>query len=275
MTAINKTENIIIVIEKRFKLTCKLKQDISCYPLFNNISTIQINKEKSKEFSEVFTPLWLVDQMIGQVKFNGINTKTLDLCAGYGQFSVRLIRYLFSNYADFSIAKFIRETHAFSELQISSCWKLLNIFGNQINLFIGDSTNLNKLPPDATGIWCYIENYGYWVCLTKTVQMILSPNGTKSPSISEKSFVKTITGIIQTLNETHILVREVHNLSFKNITATSKQRLEIISELNSACKDNSKQNIDTPQSTEWITLYWIQSSYLFIKHLMVKSLMFV
>ena len=136
--AMNKNEKFILEAEKRFKRTCKITEEISSFPLSNSIDNVETNKEKSKEYSEVFTPLWLVDQMIGQIKFDDANVKTLDLCAGYGQFSIRLMRNFYNNFPDWDVVKFIRENHAFSELQLSSCYKLLNTFGNKINLFIGD-----------------------------------------------------------------------------------------------------------------------------------------
>lgn len=241
-------EKFLLEAEKRFKKTAKLAQDFSLFPLSENISNIDTNKEKSKEFSEVFTPLWLVDQMIGQVKFSGANTKTLDLCAGYGQFSIRLMRYFYETYPDFDVSKFIKENHAFSELQLSSCYKLLNIFGNKITLFIGDSTHLNKLPPDAKGLWCYIENYGYWVCLTKTISAILSPNGIKEKQASEAQFVSSIESIVKELNETHIKIKDMHNFTADQIKKRPELRLEFIHYINRDTKDSSLQSVDTPQN---------------------------
>ena len=230
------------------KRITKSTGELSVFPLSEDIANLSINKEKSKEFSEVFTPLWLVDRMIGQVKFGSTNTQTLDLCAGYGQFSVRLMRYLYNTYNDFSIVLFLKNNHAFSELQLSSCYKILNTFGNAISLFIGDSTYLNKLPENAKGIWCYIEKYGYWVCLTKTITHILSPNGTKSPPVSEKKFVESIETVINNLNKTYTTIKDMHNLTLQQMTNTPKLRLELISALNKATEEHSLQNVDTPQT---------------------------
>jgi hypothetical protein len=222
--------------EKRFKRVCNISTDISTYPLKNNVSNVETNKSKSKEFSEVFTPLWLVDEMINQVRFSsGWNVKTLDLCAGYGQFTIRLMRYFFNHYKSFDIKKFLCENHAFSELQLSSCYKLLNTFSDKINLFIGDSTHLNKLPKNASGIWCYIESFGYWVCLTKTIQKILSPNGLRAKSISEEEFVQSVGTIIQNLNESYTIM---YNVTFEQMTKSSKSRLALIDQANSLITDD-------------------------------------
>ena len=173
--------------------------------------------------------------MIGQVKFSNANTSTLDLCAGYGQFSIRLMRYMSNTYPDWNVSKFIKDNHAFSELQLSSCYKIMNIFGNKITLFIGDSIYLNKLPFNARGLWCYIENYGYWVCLTKTIQGILSPNGIKEKPCSEAQFVSSIESIVKGLNETYINMKD-----FLNQLTNSKLRLELIAQINERVKDGVK-----------------------------------
>ncbi|MGD0331136.1 MAG: hypothetical protein ABSB40_11975 [Nitrososphaeria archaeon] len=224
----NANEKFLLEMEKRFKATC----DVSPFPLQTKKANVETNKDKSKEFSEVFTPLWLVDQMIKQVDFDSCDTTTLDLCAGYGQFSIRLMRYFYNNFPYWDVKKFLINNHAFSELQLSSCYKLLNIFSNKITLFIGDSTHLNKLPANAKGLWCYIENYGYWVCLTKTIQGILSSNGIKEKPCSEAQFVSSVETIIKDLNETYTTMEE----NFLKQLTNSKLRLELIDQLNERVK---------------------------------------
>jgi hypothetical protein len=161
----------MLLAEERFKFYSRINEDISICPLRSKHNTsIETNKSKSKEFGEVFTPLWLVDGMIGQAKSLKPTTTTLDLCAGYGQFSIRLLRRLFNKYKDFDYASFMRDRHSFSEIQLSSCFKLIRTFGIGINLFIGDSKELPSLPGIATGIWCHIESMGGWIPLTKTVK---------------------------------------------------------------------------------------------------------
>lgn len=233
------SEKFLLEMEKRFKATCNIKCDTSIFPIRSKATSIATNKSKSKEFSEVFTPLWLVDQMIKQVDFESSDTTTLDLCSGYGQFSIRLMRYYYNNFPYWDIRKFLINNHAFSELQLSSCYKLLNIFSNKITLFIGNSTYLNKLPANAKGLWCYIETYGYWVCLTKTIQDILSPNGIKQKSISEKQFISSIELIIKNLNETYSIMKETYT---KKIT-TSEERLLIIGAINDLSKDSEGKTL--------------------------------
>jgi len=87
---------------------------------------------------------------------------TLDLCAGYGQFTIRLFRFLVNNGNDLETAM---GKHWVSELQIKSCYKLLYIFGERLNMAIGDARNLSTLPDDAKGIWAFDE--GKWHNVTK------------------------------------------------------------------------------------------------------------
>lgn len=114
---------------------------------------VKTNKKKSQQFGEVFTPLWLVDAMIKQSKLNDFKKSTLDLCAGYGQFSIRLLRFFKNKFDDFDIKQYLKNNHYFCELQISSCYKLLKIFGYSINLFIGDANKLHLLLKRQT--WFY------------------------------------------------------------------------------------------------------------------------
>lgn len=158
--------------ETRFKCVAEISQDISKYPLIENDGTLQVKTDKSKSdsFGEVFTPLWIVDNMLALIdddEWIDPDKTTLDLCSGYGQFTIRLMRKKFSLLGNnFDIDKFLTETHYFSELQFESCYKLLYIFGTNINLFIGDSQHLSSVPNDAHGIWYYNDS---WVCVTDDV----------------------------------------------------------------------------------------------------------
>lgn len=187
-------------IESRYKKISNLNADMSVFPIkANQITQVKTDIAKSKEFGEVFTPLWLVDMMISQTKIKSQEIKTLDLCAGYGQFSIRLMRYFYNKFdKNFDLKVFLKN-HYFSELQLISCYKLLWIFGKQINLFIGDATKLHLLPEDAEGIWCYLDQVGKWVCLNKTIQKIFMPK--PKQTISEEEFVFLIKKIIDELNK--------------------------------------------------------------------------
>lgn len=140
---------IVEEIEKRFLEVSGLECDLTKFPLIesdikNNIS---IDKEKSNQYGEVFTPLWLVDKMILKATVEKLyqSKSTLDLCAGWGQFTIRMIRAL-SNYdKDFNVSKWLNENHTFIEIQLESVYKLLYIFGTDINLLIGDALEIKKV----------------------------------------------------------------------------------------------------------------------------------
>ena len=153
-------------IETRFKEVAKLydidltkslirKKD---YP----IQQVKTRKEKSKEFGEVFTPLFLVDIMI-YMKFKEINpkTKTCDLCAGYGQFTIRLMRILYNKF-HMNVEDWLKNVHTMTELQMESCAKLVYIFGSDINLYAGDSLKLEYSDENDKGILFFNEENKRW-----------------------------------------------------------------------------------------------------------------
>jgi len=202
MTTIEKIESI----EERFKNVCGIDANISQYPI-KNVIQFKTDKEKSRNFAEVFTPLHIVDQMINIIPSVDINTKSVDLCAGFGQFTVREIRYRFEQFDEFfNVDEFLKNKHLFSELQISSCCKLLWIFGIKIHLAIGDALQLAKLPIEAKGIWLYVEKLGEWVNATTLVKAIFAEafdDKKKKVEYSdgrESVFVKIINKVIINLN---------------------------------------------------------------------------
>jgi hypothetical protein len=196
-------ENYLLGVESQFKKVSDIKEDISIYPLLQHLDTsVETNKDKSKEFGEVFTPLWLVDEMVGQVKHLDANTTTLDLCAGYGQFSIRLLRKLYNkDPIKFDPVHYIKHNHSFSELQLSSCYKLIRIFGMNINLFIGDSKELPSLPGVARGIWVYLESMKGWVPFTHTIRKTLIPSGDTKDVVKEEKFIELLQDTIDQLNK--------------------------------------------------------------------------
>ena len=148
-------------IEQRFKEVSNLECNLALYPL-DQVNHLQVktNKEKSDSFGEVFTPLWLVDKMLELPpieSFMEANT-TLDLCSGYGQFTIRWMRKLETHFnylgPSLDLDKFFA-THWVSELQRESCYKLLYIFGNRLNLAIGDARHLPSLSDNAKGVWMH------------------------------------------------------------------------------------------------------------------------
>ena len=226
-------------MERTFKLVSKIQEDISIYPLHPHLDTsVATNKSKSKEFGEVFTPLWLVDEML-ELPTISSHTTTLDLCAGYGQFSIRLMRKLHQQESDFDLNNFIKNTHSFSELQLSSCHKLLLTFGVNINLYIGDFMRLPKLPEVASGIWCYLEEMGRWVPLTATIKKIL-----KEDKPTEAAFVKRLQHLIDRLNKGYAEVKEA-TLNIRYSTSTRLYALKLLDDaLNDMVED---QTVRTPQ----------------------------
>ncbi len=214
-------------IVNNFKRISRINLKLAQFPLSNEFDTqVDTDKSKSKKFGEVFTPLWLVDQMIGQVNFLNSEFQTLDLCSGYGQFSIRLMRYYFNTFDDFNLNDFIINNHYFSEIQLSSCYKLIEIFSQNINLFIGNCLYLNKIPENAKGIWVFLEKAGKWVCLTKTVNNF-------SEKFSEEQFVQMMEVLTNTLNEVYISMKS----NFEKAILDKNNRLEASNKIEEVFKD--------------------------------------
>jgi SAM-dependent methyltransferase len=153
-------------IEKRFLDVSGLNLDLSVFPLAESISSqVKTVKEKSNQYGEVFTPLWLVDKMILKATVEKLYEakSTLDLCAGYGQFTIRMMRALANYDSNFDCNAWLKNVHTFIELQLSSCYKILYIFGIDINLFMGDALEVNKIT-NREGIYYF---NGSWERLNK------------------------------------------------------------------------------------------------------------
>jgi hypothetical protein len=200
------TQKIVEDIESRFKDVANLDGDLSLVPIPKEFHLqVKTNKVKSDSFGEVFTPLWLVDSMLERVSeydWRNADKVTLDLCAGYGQFSVRMIRKKFHLLGEkFDIKKFLFKKHYFSELQLSSCYKLLHVFSPKINLFIGDSKELKSLPEDCHGIYYY--NNG-WIECTERVQEIFGKPKKKYCQKSEANFVAMMEELISESTQTSL-----------------------------------------------------------------------
>lgn len=160
-------------IEQRFLEVAGLTGELDSFPISQeNHLQVKTDKTKSDAHGEVFTPLWLVDDMIMRIDDKSLESQRLttrDLCSGYGQFTVRLMRKKYQVLGErYNIRKFLEETHSFVELQPNSCYRLLYIFGTDIRLCMGDATKLGELPEDAEGgIWVQCE--GKWKDYTKKV----------------------------------------------------------------------------------------------------------
>ena len=159
--------NTVEEIEERFLKVSGISCDLTKFPLDKSDikNNIKVDKDKSNQYGEVFTPLWLVDQMILKVSVEKLHSSksTLDLCAGWGQFTIRMVRALANYNKDFDVYKWLKENHTFIELQLESAYKLLYIFGPEINLFIGDALKINKVIK-----WTGINYFdSYWKSIPK------------------------------------------------------------------------------------------------------------
>jgi hypothetical protein len=152
-------------IEARFLEITQLPQEISSFPI-TELVQFPVRKELSKSHGEVFTPISLVDKMIltsapQPDKFN------LDLCAGRGQFTVRMLRYFTTHNASFDIKSYLTTYHWFNEFNLDSCHELLYIFSEEINLAAGPAQTLESYPEEREvwkrGIFIYEEAEKSWL----------------------------------------------------------------------------------------------------------------
>ncbi len=136
-------------IESRFLEISGIQCDLTKFPLSPDDikNNIKIDKEKSDQYGEIFTPLWLVDKMILKATVEKLyqSKSTLDLCAGWGQFTIRMIRALINYDSSFNVHEWLKKNHTFIELQLESAYKLLCIFGIDINLLIGDALQIENV----------------------------------------------------------------------------------------------------------------------------------
>ena len=153
-------------MEKRFKEIADLHNIDLTKSLIRKsdyqIQQVKTRKEKSKKFGEVFTPLFLVDIMI-LMKFKEMTpeTKTCDLCSGYGQFTIRMMRMLYNKF-HMNVEEWLKNIHTLTELQMESCAKLVYIFGPDINLYAGDSLKLEHSDENDKGILFFNEETKKW-----------------------------------------------------------------------------------------------------------------
>lgn len=259
------TKNPLYIVEERFKVVCGIGGDLSHYPLTSKDDIqFETDKDKSREFAEVFTPLHIVDQMLYCVPQMSKDTHNLDLCSGYGQFTIRMLRNLYLKHRGLNILKYLKEHHYFAELQLSSCFKLLWTFTTDINLYIGDALKLNKLPMNAKGIWYYLEDLDQWINVTRLVKLLMVKelkvfqdlSGMKSlpesklfvyPFEKEAKFVKIFSAMMDTVNKNC----KEYKSAMKQIIQTKAGRqhlIQLVSDAASAVEQNW-QNHSTP---EWL-----------------------
>jgi len=207
-------------IEERFKTVSKLKGDISKYPLTKNDGiSFDTDKAKSRDFAEVFTPLHTVDEMLNVLPEKGMTSSTnnLDLCAGQGQFTVRMLRKLYEESGrTLDLQDYLAGHHFFNELQLESCFKLLWVFGNKINLAIGDALQLGKMPGNWRGVWLWLASIDSWVNVTSYVQLLCSRYNIEEESLFVEAMNKLITYLTKSSKE--------YRMNLKQLVATKAGR---------------------------------------------------
>ena len=154
------------------------------------------DKSKSDTHGEVFTPVWLVDKMLEKTAdsfdWKDSDKATEDLCSGYGQFSIRMLRKKYTVLGErFYLKKFLEETHLFVEIQPDSCYRLLYAFGTGIRLLMGDAAKKGLLPDKAeTGVWVWSDVCGTWKDLTVPVQKMFVKASGKDLAAKAKDFLE-------------------------------------------------------------------------------------
>jgi hypothetical protein len=159
-------------IEQKFKEVAGVNplHDLQIYPLTEHVG-FDVRDSEKKANGEVFTPLQLVDKMleISKPKHNKLN---MDLCAGRGQFTIRMIRKFTNEIPDFDLSHYLKKYHWFNEYNIASCLELIDIFGEDINLTCGDARELKNMKDNIHGIWFW--EGANWSKITKDELIILS-----------------------------------------------------------------------------------------------------
>jgi hypothetical protein len=56
-----------------------------------------------------------------------------------------MIRALYNHDNSFNVLRWLKENHTFIEIQPESAYKLMKIFGIDINLLIGDAMKINEV----------------------------------------------------------------------------------------------------------------------------------
>jgi len=248
------TGETLAIIEQRFKTVTGLKGRLDSFPLKKSSDlNFGTDKNRSREHAEVFTPPYIVDEMLQTVpNKNGAKpTTALDLCAGHGQFSIRILRKMYEEQGEsFKLRQYLTERLFFAELQTDSCYKLLWIFSGLINLAIGDALHLGKLPKGWRGVWLYVEGLGEWVDVTEFVRALRSQVTSKGMTYKveeEQEFVKVLDGFTARLN--HICKEP--KMEIKQVAATKEGRQllqKLVQEAASGVEVNW-QDVTTP---EWV-----------------------
>ena len=184
-------------IERRFIEVSGLTCDLSIFPMPENTnSQTQTDNHKSDLFGEVFTPIWLVDKMILRAKDSLLKAKApLDLCAGYGQFTIRMLRCIVEHRKlqkkSYNIKQWLNN-HSMVEYQLENAYRILYIFGTDVNLYIGDACFLNKIQEQEDDNGIFIFDAGKWLNITKKIKKWVGTPSTYDYG-NEREFSRRVT----------------------------------------------------------------------------------
>ena len=146
-------------LETKFKQITELSDDVNLtiYPITEHIG-FDIRTEEKNNLGEVFTPIQLIDKML-ETSHPKPTEKNMDLCAGRGQFTIRMLRKFINENKDFNIQSYLSNNHWFNEFNIENAKDIIKIFGEDINLCIGDARLLKDIPNNKDGNW----DNGIWI----------------------------------------------------------------------------------------------------------------
>ena len=145
--------------ENVFKTFTNITQNLSNFPI-TKIEQHLIRTENKNNFGEVFSPPALVDKMI--LKSKPLPDKfNIDLCAGMGNFTIRLLRYFTNNFPNFDIKNYLENYHWINEINPENAKIILNIFENiNINLLVGPAEKIKYMKCDSNGT--FLHGIWYW-----------------------------------------------------------------------------------------------------------------
>lgn len=234
-------------MEDRFKIVTSLAGSLDRFPIYKEDQLdFLTDREKSRQFAEVFTPIYMVDEMIGKIPDLNTNTRNIDLCAGHGQFTIRMLRKFLTD-DGLNLRDYLMKRHFFCELQLESAWKIIWVFGSNINLAIGSALELHKLPANWRGIWLYAADT--WVPITGTVKAIrpsFSKNKIHTYS-GEEHFVR----VIKKLKQKFESISEGYMNQIEQIISTSNGRRHFLEECSKAAS-GIEENWQDKMTPEWV-----------------------
>jgi hypothetical protein len=114
-------------------------------------NNITVKKEEKNKFGEVFTPIHLINDILDKLPIDvwkNKNLKWFDPCAGIGNFFVIIFYRLMDSLKDeiddeLSRKKWIIENMLYmAELNVNNCKILKEVFGEEANIFTGDTLKM-------------------------------------------------------------------------------------------------------------------------------------